>query len=166
MANKNSSAIPLPELLLPLDDGNNYEELARRFYYNSVVIDWIPIKGQTSNQTTIYVPNSRILFHRYRWMSSLISPKKQDNSKLIAEVTVPKDKAIYLENIVKKIIDGLLEINVVKDGSSVQFLFDNPDQISTMSQKAIETSQEFNDVNMCDSFLNAVNARFSDFRGK
>ena len=50
--------------------------------------------------------------------------------------------------------------------SSVLFLLDNPDQISTMSQKAIETAQEFNEVNMCDSFLNAVNARFNDFNGK
>jgi protoporphyrinogen oxidase len=118
-ANKIISTIPLPELLMSLGDGNNYKELAGRFDYNSVVIVGIAIKGKTPNQTTVYVPDSRIIFHRYTWMSSLITPKEQDNSNLIAEVTVPRGEEVDLDNIVEKVIKGLGEIGVIKDESSV-----------------------------------------------
>lgn len=121
IANKLISTIPLPELLMSLDDGNNYEELAGKFDYNSVVVVGVAIKGKTPNHTSVYVPDSRIIFHRYTWMSSLMSPKNHDNSNLIAEVTVPKDEKIDLDKIVKEVINGLLDIGVIKDESSILF---------------------------------------------
>lgn len=120
-ADKIISTIPIPELLMALDDGNNYEELANRFDYNSIVIIGVALNQKTPNQTTVYVPDSKIIFHRYTWMSSLIPPKEQDKSNLIAEVTVPKGEAIDLEKIVKKVIDGLISIGVIRDETSILF---------------------------------------------
>lgn len=54
-------------------------------------------------------------------MSSLIPPKEQDNSNIIAEVTAPKDEDINLENVVKRVIKGLLDMDVIEDESSVLF---------------------------------------------
>ena len=106
---------------MSLDDENNYSDLAEKFDYNSVVIVGVAIKKKTPNQTTVYVPDSRIIFHRYTWMSSLVPPKEQDNSNLIAEVTVTKNEEVNLENIVKKVIKGLLDIGVIKDETSMLF---------------------------------------------
>ena len=121
MANRIISTIPLPELLLSLDDGNNYAELAGKFDYNSVVVVGVAIKGKTPGQTSVYVPNPGIIFHRYTWMSSLVPPKDQNNSNLIAEVTIPKCDAVDLEKIEKKVVKGLLELGVIEDESSVLF---------------------------------------------
>lgn len=101
--------------------GNNYEGLSKKFDYNSVVIVGIALKGKTPNQTTVYVPDPRIIFYRYTWMSSLIPPKEVDKSNLIAEITVPKDEEADLEKIVKKVIHGFLNIGVIKDESSILF---------------------------------------------
>lgn len=109
------------ELMPSLDDGRNYEELAGKFDYNSVVIVGIAIRAKTPNQTTVYVPDSRIIFHRYTWMSSLIPPKERDNSNLIAEVTVPKTEDADLNDIVKMVINGFIDIGVIKDESSILF---------------------------------------------
>ena len=121
ISNKIISTIPLPELLLSLYDGNNYEELAGKFDYNSVVVVGVAIKGKTPNHTAVYVPDSRIIFHRYTWMSSLTPPKNQDNSNLIAEVTVPKGEKVDSEIIVKETIKGLLDMGVIEDESSILF---------------------------------------------
>ncbi len=121
LANRVISTIPIPELLRSLDDGNNYERLAVKFDYNSVIVIGIAIKAKTPNQTAVYVPDSRIIFHRYTWMSSLIPPKEHENSNLIAEITVPKDEELDLENIVNKVVKNLLDIKVIKDENSILF---------------------------------------------
>lgn len=121
MANKVISTIPLPELLMSLDDGNNYEELAGKFDYNSVVVVGVAIRGKTPNHTAVYIPDSKIIFHRYTWMSSLVPPIDQDSSNLIAEVTVPKGEKVDLQNIVKEVVKGLLGIGVIEDESSILF---------------------------------------------
>jgi protoporphyrinogen oxidase len=114
------STIPLPDLLFSLDD-KNYKHLAEKFDYNSVAVVGVAIKGKTPNQTSIYVPDSRIIFHRYTWMSSLIPPKDQDKSNLIAEVTIPKGEDFDLDKITKNVIKGLLDIGVIEDENSVLF---------------------------------------------
>ncbi len=121
IADRIISTIPLPELLISLDDGDNYKELVRRFDYNSVVIVGVALKEKTPNQTSVYVPDSRIIFHRYTWMSSLVPPKDLEGSNLIAEITLPKGEVVDLQNITKKVIEGLLMIGVVKDEASIMF---------------------------------------------
>ena len=120
-ANKLISTIPLPELLMSLEDGNNYKELARKFDYNNVIVIGIAIRGKTPTQTTVYVPNPNIVFHRYTWMSALVPPENPDCSNLIAEITVPKDKIVDLRNIERKVIKGLLDLKVINDENSILF---------------------------------------------
>ena len=115
------STIPLPDLLLSLDDGKSYKQLAGKFDYNSVAVVGVAIKGKTPNQTSIYVPDSGIIFHRYTWMSSLIPPKDSRSSNLIAEVTIPKGDNPDTEQIAKDVIKGLLQIGVIEDENSVLF---------------------------------------------
>ena len=115
------NTIPLPELLLSLDDGNKYNELAGKFDYNSVVIVGVAIRMNTPNQTTVYVPDPKILFHRYTWMSSLIPSRDGKYSNLIAEVTVPKGEMLDLNKIKKGVIRGLIDTGVIADETAVLF---------------------------------------------
>ena len=115
------STIPLPELLLSLDNGIDYKDLAMKFDYNRVIIVGIAIKGKTPSQTTVYVPDPRIIFHRYTWMSALIPPKNSNDSNLIVEITVPKNEKIQIENLKKKVFRDLLEMGIVNDENSILF---------------------------------------------
>lgn len=115
------STIPLPELLLSLDEGDNYKVISEKFDYNSVVVVGVAIDGKTPNHTAVYVPDPRIIFHRYTWMSSLISPTDNEKSNLIAEVTIPKGKRINLDTIVDGVVKGLIEMGVIEDYNSVLF---------------------------------------------
>jgi protoporphyrinogen oxidase len=112
----------LPEILTLLDkNGQNYD-LASKFDYNSVLIVGVALNFKTPEQTTIYVPNQSIIFHRYTWMSSLIPPLDHNKSNLIAEITVPKEERIDLERIEKETIKGLANIGAIKDENDVIFI--------------------------------------------
>jgi len=115
------NTIPLPELLLSLDEGYNHKAIADQFDYNSVVVVGVAIKGKTPNHTTVYVPDPKIIFHRFTWMSSLIPPKDNETSNLIAEVTIPKGEKVNLDIIADNVVNGLIEIGVIKDFNSVIF---------------------------------------------
>jgi len=116
------NTIPLPEILTLLDkNGQNYD-LASKFDYNSVVIVGVALNFKTPEQTTIYVPNQSVIFHRYTWMSSLIPPSDHNKSNLIAEITVPKEERIDLERIEKETIKGLANIGAIKDENDVIFI--------------------------------------------
>lgn len=119
VADRIISTIPLPELLLSLDE--NYKELSEKFDYNSVVIVGIAIKGKTPNQTAVYVPDPKVIFHRYTWMSSLTPTIDNEYSNLIAEVTVPKGERVYLNEIGNNVIKGLINLGVIDDENSILF---------------------------------------------
>lgn len=118
-ARKLVSTIPIPELLLSID--GDYKSLAERFDYNSVVVVGVAIKGKTPDQTAVYVPDPRIIFHRYTWMSYLTQPRERDVSNIIAEVTVPKGEKYSIEHITKEVVKGLIDIGVIKDEGAVLF---------------------------------------------
>lgn len=120
LARKLISTIPIPELLLAINE-DDYKDLAERFDYNSVVVVGVAIKGRTPDQTAIYVPDHKIIFHRYTWMSYLTPPKDRSLSNLIAEVTIPKGEKYNMEQITEKVVRGLLDMCVIKDESDVLF---------------------------------------------
>lgn len=120
-AKKVISTIPLPELLLSLDYGNDYRKLSERFDYNSVAVIGIAIKRKTPNRIAIYVPDPKIIFHRYTWMSSLSPPKDEEVSNLIAEVTIPKGEGFDQNKMQKDVIRGLLDMHVVEDEKEILF---------------------------------------------
>ena len=121
IAKKIISTIPLPELLLSLDEGNHYKSMSEKFDYNSVAVVGVAINDKTPNQTAIYVPDSKVIFHRYTWMSSLIPPREKNKSNLIAEITIPTGKKFDSDIITKEVIKGLAEMGVIKDDDSVLF---------------------------------------------
>ncbi|MGP6208046.1 protoporphyrinogen/coproporphyrinogen oxidase [Cuniculiplasma sp. SKW3] len=120
-AKKIVSTIPLPELLLCLNDSKENAKLADSFDYNSVVIVGVAISSKTPNQTTVYVPDPKIIFHRYTWMSSLISSNEDSKSNLIAEVTLPKQEAFDINKITSKVIKDLLDLHVIENEKNIIF---------------------------------------------
>lgn len=120
LARKLISTIPLPELLLAINEDDN-KDLAERFDYNSVIVVGVAIKGKTPDQTAIYVPDPKIIFHRYTWMSYLTPPRDHNLSNLIAEVTIPKGEKYNLKRITEKVVRGLLDMGVIEDESAVLF---------------------------------------------
>ena len=115
------NTIPLPELLLSLEDEQKFKTLSGQFDYNSVAIVGIAIKAKTPNQTSVYVPDPKVVFHRYTWMSALIPPKDRECSNLIAEVTIPKGEKLELDKLKKDVIKGLIDIGVISDETAVLF---------------------------------------------
>ena len=114
------STIPLPELLLSLDN-RNYGKLSERFDYNGVATVGIAVRGVTPDQTTVYIPNPKIIFHRYTWMSSLVPTRNSERSNLVAEVTIPKGGDFDPERMTDEVIRGLMDMRVIEDESSVLF---------------------------------------------
>jgi protoporphyrinogen oxidase len=120
-AKKIVNTIPLPEILTSLGKNNEYYNLANKFDYNSVVIVGVAINSKTPEQTTIYVPDPKIIFHRYTWMSSLIPSSDPSKSNLIAEITVPKGERIDTKKIKLETIKNLADIGAIKDENDVIF---------------------------------------------
>lgn len=118
-ANRIINTIPLPEVLDAIDE--KYSDLSSKFDWNSVVIVGVAISQPTPNQTTVYVPDPDIVFHRYTWMSAFIHPKDKNTSNIIAEITVPKNELIDLKEIEKKTINGLIRCEAIKDENKVLF---------------------------------------------
>jgi len=48
-----------------LDGHDNNVNLASKFDYNKVVIVGVALNSNTPEHTSVYVPNSNIIFHRY-----------------------------------------------------------------------------------------------------
>ena len=115
------STIPLPELLLSLDDSNETKLLANEFDYNSVIVIGVAVSHKTPNQTTVYVPDPKIIFHRYTWMSSLAPCKDSSKSNLIAEITIPKGEQADINKMTLQVIRDLADIGAIRDENSVLF---------------------------------------------
>jgi len=115
------NTIPLPEILLLLDEQGKNVNLASKFDYNSVVIVGVALNSKTPEQTAIYVPDPKVIFHRYTWMSSLSPPSDPNKSNLIAEITIPKGERIDLEGIESKTLKNLADIGVIADENDIMF---------------------------------------------
>lgn len=115
------STIPLPELLLNLDDSEENRRLSNDFDYNSVIVVGVAISSTTPNHTTVYVPDPKIIFHRYTWMSALIPSIDNSKSNLIAEITIPKGEIVDINRITSVVIKNLVDIGVIKDEKEVLF---------------------------------------------
>ena len=115
------NTLPLPEILQLLDKSGKNGKLANYFDYNSVVIVGVALHSKTPEHTSVYVPNSKVIFHRYTWMSSLIPPPDCTKSNLIAEITIPKGEKIDFKGIESKTLKNLAEIGVIADENDIMF---------------------------------------------
>ncbi|MEM4058727.1 MAG: hypothetical protein QXZ12_08430 [Thermoplasmata archaeon] len=83
IAKKVVSTIPLSEILTAIDDSAENRQLSEQFDWNEVIIIGVAVRGKDPSQTTIYVPDLEIIFHRYTWMNLLAPPIGRQNSNLI-----------------------------------------------------------------------------------
>ncbi len=120
-ANSVISTIPLPELLLSIEDSEESHQLANKFDYNGVIIVGVAISSGTPNQTSIYIPDPKVIFHRYTWMSSLLPSIDPSKSNLIAEVTVPKGEIVDVNKVTSTVVRDLANIGVISDEKEVIF---------------------------------------------
>jgi len=115
------STIPLPEILSLIDKDKKNGNLASKFDYNSVVIVGVALNSKTPDQTTVYIPDPDVIFHRYTWMSSLTPPLDPNKSNLIAEITIPKGEKIDFDKIESKTVKNLADIGVIENETDVIF---------------------------------------------
>lgn len=111
------STLPLREFPYMLDPSPPEDVLkaADRLDYNSVAVVGVGIRKRAPPQHWIYVPERRIIFHRYAWISNYLPEPPSDRASLIAEVTVPPGCRLDLEEVAAKTLRGLKELNVVKE---------------------------------------------------
>lgn len=115
------NTIPLPEAIMAVDPSTSTNNLKNRFDWNGVAVVGVAIADKSPNQTAVYVPDKKIVFHRYTWMSSLVKPAQSNCSNLIAEVTIPKGKAFDGVELTNRVIQDMCNIGVIKDEKKVLF---------------------------------------------
>ena len=118
-ANKIVSTMPLPELLEAIASDNEYQGLIDQLDYNSVIIVGFAISKPTPNQTSVYIPDKDIIFHRYTWMSALIPPDNPDYSNLIVEITTPEHELGDVNGIKIRVINDLLKMGIIEDENQI-----------------------------------------------
>ena len=120
-ADKIISTIPLPELLKSAVSVNEYGPLIDKMDYNSVIIVGIAISRRTPDHTSVYVPDPNIIFHRYTWMSALVSPENENQSNLIVEITTPEHELKNSDTIKTKVVSDLIKMRVIMDENEILF---------------------------------------------
>ncbi|MEM1990702.1 MAG: FAD-dependent oxidoreductase [Candidatus Bathyarchaeia archaeon] len=109
------NTIPIKELVNTLDGPEEVVKASEGLDYNKVAVVGIALKKSAPKQHWIYVPNSDILFHRYAWISNYSpenSPKGE--STILAEITLPPDKKVNIEELTNKVVEDFEKLNVFK----------------------------------------------------
>lgn len=108
------STIPLPELIGAFND-IDAKYSSKFFDFNAVAIVAIALDKPAPRRHWIYVPDERIIFHRYAWLSNY-SPNNAPPGKslVIAEITVPMWSEVP-KNLIHDVIKGLEKINVLEE---------------------------------------------------
>ncbi len=115
------NTIPLPEAVISVNKSSETKKLVTRFDWNSVLVVGVAISKITPAQTAIYVPDKKIIFHRYTWMSSLVKPTRNNHSNLIAEITIPKGEHFDEKSIIHRVVSDLANIGVIDDEKDILF---------------------------------------------
>ncbi|MEM0469488.1 MAG: FAD-dependent oxidoreductase [Desulfurococcaceae archaeon] len=114
------STIPLPDLIKVLEVDVSYGPEQLDFLdYNKIVVVAVAVDKRAPNHHWIYVPDERILFHRYAWLSNY-SPCNAPPGKslVIAEISVPRGVDVPA-NVVERTIDDLEKLGVFESGEVI-----------------------------------------------
>jgi protoporphyrinogen oxidase len=109
------NTLPLKEVPQIFNLSEDFQKVAARLDYNSLVVVGLGLKRPAPNQHWVYVPDKRIVFHRYAWISNYGEDTPPGKAVLIAEVTIPPTWKIDLEEVKSRVIQDLVEISVVKE---------------------------------------------------
>ena len=113
------STLPLEELLRIMDAPTGMIEFASKLTHNRVIVIGFALNQPAPDRIALYVPQDDVVFHRYTWMSNLVSGPPVGKSNLIVEVTVPQDKPFDLPKLIEMAAEGLLKIGIIKDKSVI-----------------------------------------------
>ena len=109
------STLPLNEAPYIFNLSDEARKAAERLDYNSVIVVGLGLKKQAPMQHWIYVPDKRIVFHRYAWISNYGEDTPPGRAVLIAEVTLPPTSKINLEEIETRVVHDLVELGIVEE---------------------------------------------------
>jgi len=114
-ADKIISTLPLKEAPSIFNLSDEARKASERLDYNSVVVVGLGLKKPAPRQHWIYVPDKRVIFHRYAWISNYGEDTSPDRAVLIAEVTVPPTWKVDLEEIESMVVYDLVELGIVRE---------------------------------------------------
>ena len=114
-ADKIISTLPLKEVPFIFDLSDEARKASERLDYNSVVVVGLGLKKQAPKQHWIYVPDKRVIFHRYAWISNYGEDVSPGKAVLIAEITIPPSWKVDLEEIKSRVVHDLIEIGILKE---------------------------------------------------
>jgi protoporphyrinogen oxidase len=113
--NRIISTLPLKESPSIFDLSEDSHKASERLDYNSVAVVGLGLKKPAPKQHWIYVPDKKIVFHRYAWISNYGEDTKPGKSALIAEITIPNGKEIDTEELKERVIHDFVRIDVIKE---------------------------------------------------
>jgi protoporphyrinogen oxidase len=86
-----------------------------RLDYNSVVVVGVGLYSPAPKQHWIYVPDRRVPFHRYAWISNYGEDLPPSKSALIAEITVPPSEKVDVDALKHETVRWLTELGIVRE---------------------------------------------------
>jgi len=109
------NTIPLPELLKALKAPEEILNLVNKLEYNKVIVVGLALKKKAPKHHWIYVPDKKIIFHRYAWISNYSpynSPKGE--STIIAEITTDSYSNVDLGKIEERVVSDFERLEILK----------------------------------------------------
>ena len=113
------NTLPLPILLETMKVPENIHSLVKKLDYNRVIVIGYALNREAPDSIAIYVPDKEIIFHRYTWMSNLVTDSPAGKSNLIVEVTWPRDCKLELDFIVKRCTEGLFKLGIIEKENDI-----------------------------------------------
>lgn len=114
-AGKIVNTLPLKEVPSIFGLTEDAFRTAERLDYNSLLVVGLGLKRPAPRQHWIYVPDKRITFHRYAWISNYGEDLSPDKSVLIVEITIPPSCKVNLEDLKARVVQDLVNIEVIRE---------------------------------------------------
>jgi protoporphyrinogen oxidase len=114
------NTLPLKEVPQIFDLSEDSHKVAARLDYNSLIVVGLGLKRSAPKQHWVYVPDKRIVFHRYAWISNYGEDMPPDKASLIAEITVPPNQKVDLDELIDETIRDFVELGVLKNDNEIE----------------------------------------------
>ncbi|MEM3974826.1 MAG: FAD-dependent oxidoreductase [Ignisphaera sp.] len=113
------NTIPLPDLIKVIDKGDDVATYLKHFDYNKVVVIAVGVNRPAPPHHWIYVPEERIVFHRYAWISNYSPNNAPSNHSLaLLKITIRKYEGVS-KSLVTRALNDFLELTDLKEDNIV-----------------------------------------------
>lgn len=113
------NTLPLTILLKVLNSPPEVMEVSKKLDHNRVMVVGYALDQEAPDRIALYVPDKEVIFHRYTWMSNLVSGSPSGKSNIIVEVTWPKDLEMDPDYIVRSTTEGLLKLGIISSREKI-----------------------------------------------